>query len=145
MARPTSYRVEFCQQAHKLAQEGATDKEIADALEISDRQLYRWANQYPEFRQSLTLGKEAADARVERSLYHRAVGYTFESIKIFQYEGKPVVVPYTEHVPPDIGAAKSWLCNRKPADWREKVEHEVDGNLSIELVSFVDASQAPSK
>lgn len=30
------------------------------------------------------------------------------------------VVPYIEHVPPDVGAIKMWLCNRRPKEWAEK-------------------------
>ena len=62
-----------------------------------------------------------ADDRVERSLYHRAVGYSFESEKIFHHQGEVVRVPIIEHVPPDVGAAMSWLKNRRPDKWRDKV------------------------
>lgn len=65
-----------------------------------------------------------ADERVERSLYHRAVGYTFEATKIFMPAGAktPVNAPYREHVPPDVKAATHWLNNRRPAEWRNKSE-----------------------
>ena len=38
---------------------------------------------------------------------------------------KPVVVHYTEHLPPDVGAAFIWLKNRDPDRWRDvqNVEH----------------------
>ena len=32
--------------------------------------------------------------------------------------------PIREHVPPDPGAAMSWLKNRQPGEWRERVEHK---------------------
>lgn len=110
-----------------MAQEGATDREIAEALEVDERTLYRWRHQYPEFRQSLILGKEAADDRVESALYHRAIGYRHDAIKIMQYEGQVIVEPYVEHVPPDIGAIKMWLTNRRGDKWREKQTTELTG------------------
>jgi hypothetical protein len=38
---------------------------------------------------------------------------------------QPVVVHYTEHCPPDVGAAFIWLKNRDPDRWRDvqNVEH----------------------
>ena len=44
--------------------------------------------------------------RVKRSLYARAVGYNYETTKIFMPAGreKPVYAPYVEHVPPDVTA-----------------------------------------
>jgi hypothetical protein len=38
---------------------------------------------------------------------------------------QPVIVHYTEHCPPDVGAAFIWLKNRDPDRWRDvqNVEH----------------------
>lgn len=133
--RPTDYRVEFCEVGHKLAAQGATDREIAEAIEVSETTLYRWKHEHPEFRESLKLGKEAADERVEQSLYRRAVGYSHDSIKIMQYEGSPVIVPFVEHVPPDVGAAQFWLKNRKRDEWRDKQDIEHSGAMTVKIES----------
>jgi hypothetical protein len=73
--------------------------------------------------------KAEADSRVERSLYERANGYTYDAVKIFMPAGakKPVYAPYREHVPPDTTAAIFWLKNRDPARWRDawQVEHSL--------------------
>ena len=65
--------------------------------------------------------------RVKRSLYARAVGYNYEAVKIFMPANreKPVIVPYIEHVPPDVTACIFWLENRDPQHWRDvqNVEH----------------------
>src|SRR6185437_13026917 len=115
--RPSDYRLEHCERAAQLAIVGATDEEIAQALDIHPSTLYRWFAAHPEFREAVKLGKEAADDRVERSLYHRAVGYTHPAVKIMQDKGTPVLVRYDEHVPPDPGAAFNWLKNRRPDEW----------------------------
>src|SRR5260221_386292 len=99
--RPSGFRPEFVTQAEKLTALGATDREVAEFFKITERTLYRWQHDHAEFCQALKLGKEASDARVEKSLYRRAVGYTFDAVKIFQYEGKPVRANYVEHVAPD--------------------------------------------
>ena len=136
--RPTDYDVKFCETAHALAQQGATDREVAEALDIHEATLYRWKHSHPEFSEALKLGKEAADNRVEQSLYRRAVGYTFDSIKIMQYEGDVIVEPFAEHVPPDIGAIKFWLQNRRGDNWKEKIDATHTGNVTLEVVKFAD-------
>ena len=100
-------------------------------MEVSDRTIYRWAIQYPDFCQALKGGKEAADNRVERSLYSRATGYLFDTVKITVdgKTGKTTTTPFREHVPPDVTAAIFWLKNRKKADWRDKIDHEHRGEV----------------
>jgi hypothetical protein len=130
MARPTSYRPEYAEQARKLCELGATDVEIADFFEVAVSTFYLWKNKQPEFSEALKAGKEASDERVERSLYHKAIGYTFESEKVFQHQGVIVRTPTREHVPPDTTAMIFWLKNRRPQAWREKTEQVIlHGNL----------------
>ena len=81
----------------------------------------------------LKSGKEVADNRVERSLYNRAVGYTFDSEKVFQHQGEIVRAKTVEHVPPDTTAGIFWLKNRKPAEWRDKIEHQVGGKVQVTI------------
>lgn len=123
MARPTGFKPEYAEQATKLCELGATDADLASFFKVSDRTIYRWQNQYPEFCQALKVGKAQADDRVERSLYHKAVGYTFDSEKVFQFQGAIVRAETKEHVPPDTTAAIFWLKNRRPEQWRDKTEH----------------------
>lgn len=127
--RPTGYKKEYAGQARKLCELGATDVDLADFFEVSDRTIYRWASKYDEFCQALKAGKGMADDRVERSLYHKAVGYSFDSEKVFQHQGQIVRAPTREHVPPDTTAAIFWLKNRRKDEWRDKQEHEHTGQV----------------
>lgn len=137
MARPSSYKPEYAAQAEKLCKLGATDVELADFFGVSDRTIHRWQAQFPEFCQALKTAKEIADERVERSLYHKAVGYSFEAVKIFMPAGasEPVYASYREHVPPDTTAAIFWLKNRKPREWRDVRQHEVGGPGDFDRMS----------
>lgn len=134
VGRPTDYAESFSEEARKLCQLGATDMELADFFEVDVRTIYRWKNLHETFCQAVTCGKEAADVRVERALYNRAVGYSHPAVKIFMPAGaeKPVYADFTEHVPPDPGAAFNWLKNRKPAEWRDKQEVEHSGGVTIQ-------------
>lgn len=119
VGRPTLYRPELVEIASRHYQAGATDVEVAEALKVSAATLYSWQHAHPEFLEAARVAKQAADERVERSLYHRAVGYSYPAVKIMQDKGTPLAVRYIEHVPPDPNAASLWLRNRKPDDWRD--------------------------
>lgn len=141
--RPSGYKPEYAEQAEKLCRLGATDIELADFFEVSDRTIYRWQSIYPDFCQALKAGKETADDRVERSLFHRATGYSFDSEKVFQYQGEIIRAKTREHVPPDTTAMIFWLKNRRQGDWRDVHKHEhgkpgdFDGMSADELRNHV--------
>jgi len=129
LGRPSSYKSEYAEQARKLYKLGATDAEVAEFFGVSVRTIYRWQQSHEAFCHALKADKEPADERVKRSLYHRAVGYSYEAVKIFMPAGAtaPVYAPYTEHVPPDTTAAIFWLKNRRPDEWRDVNRHELSG------------------
>lgn len=136
--RPTSYKAKYVIQAQKLARLGATDIEIADFFSVHVATLYRWRNQEQELCEALKAGKEECDARVERSLYHRAMGFEHDAVKIFlNKSGEPVYAPFREKVPPDTTACIFWLKNRKPAEWRDRQEHEHGGSVGVQLVHSI--------
>lgn len=136
MARPSKFKPEFVEQAQKLANLGATDRDVADFFEVDERTINRWKQDHEGFCQALKVGKDAADARVEQSLYRRALGYTHDAVKIaVNAQGEVTQVPYVEHFPPDTTAAIFWLKNRKPSDWRDvkAVEATVDANVTAKI------------
>jgi len=132
--RPKTYKADFAKQAQKLCAIGATDAELADFFEVDVRTIYRWKHEHEEFCQAVHVGKEVLDERVERSLYQRAVGYTFDSEKVFHFQGMITRAPTREHVPPDPGAALNWLKNRQPEKWRDKQDVEHSGGVTINVM-----------
>jgi hypothetical protein len=103
-----------------------TDYECAQFFDLSMSGFDKWKRLHVDLVKSLKVGKEHADERVVRSLYHRAVGYNHEAVKIFMPANreKPVVVPYIEHVPPDVTAGIFWMKNRDPQHWRDSQQLE---------------------
>jgi hypothetical protein len=138
--RPTEYKPEFAAQAEKLCALGATDMELAEFFGVTDRTIYRWKHSHDDFCQALKVGKDALDDRVERSLYQRAVGYSFNSEKIFHFQGSITRADTVEHVPPDPGAAMSWLKNRRGGAWRDK--QEVEHNIGADLAAVIAERRA---
>lgn len=129
--RPPKYRADFDEQAAKLCKLGATDADLADFFDVSVRTIERWRVEHEGFCRAIKVAKEIADDRVERSLYMKAVGYQTDAVKIFQYEGSELLVPYRENVQPDTTAAIFWLKNRKPEQWRDKSEQDINAKLQV--------------
>ena len=117
--------------ACNLAKYGHTMKEIADIVGVVESTIYLWLATDKKFSESIKKGKEVADKRVEDSLYHRAIGYTHEEEKIFQYEGEIIRTTTLKHYPPDPLSMIFWLKNRKPEEWRDKTEQNVNVNLNL--------------
>lgn len=136
--RPSDFKQEFVEQSQKLCNIGATDADIADFFEVDVRTIYRWKQAHPDFSQALKRGKEIADDLVEQRLFQRATGYSHDAVKIMQSDGKPLIVPYIEHCPPDTVAAIFWLKNRRPDQWRDKVTQEVTGADGAPLVPVIN-------
>jgi hypothetical protein len=55
---------------------------------------------------------------------------------------QPIVVHYTEHSPPDVGAAFIWLKNRDPQHWRESLRERIEMLCSTPLSMMFAFDQA---
>ena len=126
--RPEDYRPEYVATARAMCRLGATDFDLATEFGVTTDTIWRWRCKYSEFSDATLEGKEAFDNRAERSLAMRAVGYSYHSEKVFNYEGQIIRAPIVEHVPPDVNACRLWLMNRRPAEWRDKSEVKLDGS-----------------
>lgn len=140
--RPSKYKPEFVDQARKLSQFGATDDEMAQFFGVAISTLYLWKVDHADFSEAIKDAKATADERVKNSLYHKAIGYTFDAVKIFMPAGakKPVYAPYREHVAPDTTAAIFWLKNRCPEEWRDRQQHEHTGKDGAPLVPILNVT-----
>lgn len=145
MARPSSFKPEYAEQAEKLCKLGATDKEMADFFAVSEQTINAWKQAHPEFLESLKKGKMLADANVADRLFSRAMGYSHDAVKIaVSPSGEHHQVAFTEHYPPDTTAAIFWLKNRRPDQWREKQTTELTGAGGAPLVPVLNVTVGPS-
>ena len=135
--RPTKFKAEMVRQAAALASRGMTDFEIAEFFGVSDRTFYRWLAKHQDLADAVSSGKEVPDQRVARALYSRAVGYSFNSEKIFSFQGSITRAQCVEHLPPDVAAAKMWLTNRDPENWRDKTEVDAKGSIVLDVITGV--------
>ena len=130
--RPSKYRDDFPESARKLCEIfGATDNQLAEFLSVTQKTIDNWKEVYPEFFQSLKLGKDVADNKVEQSLYKRANGYMKLAEK-FDRDGNPVMLQ--EELPPETTACIFWLKNRRPKEWRDRQEVDLQGTVNINIL-----------
>lgn len=131
------------------ARDGLTDQQIAGNIGIGMTTFYRWQEKYREFRDAIKEGKKPVDIQVENALLKRALGYDYEEITTeaeeiptgkLDKDGNPIVkqkkhIRKTKKmVVPDVTAQIFWLKNRKPDQWREKIQNEII-NADVEDLS----------
>ena len=110
-------------EAEIASEMGLTNRQLARLFGISTRTLQKWIREDERFAHALKEGKSVADARVARSLYERATGYSHPEEKVFCSEGDIITYVSTKHYAPDPESAKFWLKNRRPHEWRDRIEH----------------------
>lgn len=136
MARPSKYKPEYAEQAQRLCANNAfTDVELASFFGVTLSTVHLWKLKHPEFSDAIKIGKAPANARVEKSLYDRAMGYSQTETDIRVIGGKIVKTEVVRHYPPDPTSLIFYLKNRMPDQYRDKQELEVDlrGNLAENL------------
>jgi uncharacterized protein YegJ (DUF2314 family) len=124
----TKYKKEYVKEAEKLAKLGATDNILSVAFGVNQATIWRWKEKYPEFNEGIERSRQDLDNRVATSLFQRAVGYTAKKVKLFynSKDGTVIEHHYEEDILPDIGAQKFWLMSRRPEEWREVHQHDVN-------------------
>ena len=98
---------------YDLYRRGHTDAEIAAKTGISIGTLYEWLKRHSECQEAKKQAKRYLDDTVEAALYKKAVGY--------DYKGK--------HYPGDNTCMIFWLKNRRPREWRDRKEIQVDAEI----------------
>lgn len=98
--RIADYDDQVIPEAAALAQQGLTDKEIAEQLGVHVSTFWRWFNEHPHLREAVRAAGKTANSRVKMSLYDRAINGS-DTASIF------------------------WLKNREPDEWRDRRETEI--------------------
>ncbi len=142
----SAYREHYCHQAKQMIRLGASDADLCQFFQIASSTLYKWKLDFPEFKEAIQRSKEEFDEAVEVALYRKATGYTQKSVKIMQYEGQPIEVPFEEYFPPDTASMIFWLKNRQRDRWKDRIEHTgADGGpLVVQTIAFAEKPASSS-
>lgn len=120
------------------ARDGLTDEQIAENMGICRDTLIEWKKKYSDISDTLKRGKEVVDRQVENALLKRALGYKYTEVTKERIDGSLVVTKEVEkEVVPDTTAQIFWLKNRKPNEWRDKQNVELEGEIGVNIIDDV--------
>ena len=122
------------------ARDGLTDEQISRNMGIAYSTFREWKKKYSAFSAVLKRTKDVVDREVENSLFKRAMGYKYDEVT---YERGEEVKRVTKEVAPDTTAQIFWLKNRKPAEWRDKIEQQQ--TVTIQDDGFLEALKGTIK
>lgn len=124
--RPTLKNEQRVEKIMLLAKEGKTDEQMADIVGISKRTIDNWKVRDWEFSALLKENKQLADDMVEASLYKSAIGYEHRLLKEVATKEGVQTIEDAAYYPPNPTSAIFWLKNRKPKQWKDRVEIQSD-------------------
>jgi len=118
-------------QLEEWARDGLTDEQIATNMGVSVSCLYRYKNKHDKICNALKKGKAVVDFQVENALFKRAMGYrTTEITKELVDNVLTVTKEVDKEVQPDTTAQIFWLKNRKPAEWRDRKDLDMNAKIN---------------
>lgn len=127
------------------ARDGLTDEQISKNIGVAYSTFREWVKKFPAVSAVLKRGKEVVDRQVENALLKRALGYRYDEVTREQVpdpdtgEYKLAITKIvTKEIHPDTTAQIFWLKNRKPDQWRDKREQNINfnpANLSDEEIN----------
>lgn len=129
MGRPTVFSETVLQKCVDLFGEGKTDEQVAKIIGVTSQTIRNWRKSHEEFFWATKEAKLLADEMVEASLFKKAIGFNY-----FEEQAtKDGIQSLQKFSTPDTKAQIFWLKNRKPKDWKDKVEIENRSTASIFL------------
>lgn len=141
MGRPTAFDEEKATKIVELFANGSTEAEVAEIIGVHENTIRNWKKSHQKFLWATKEAKEFADSLVEKSLFKRAIGMKYYEEAVT----KDGVIAIQKYAPPDAQSMKYWLNNRKPKQWRDRVEmvHSVHEEEELALpdgTSIIDQS-----
>lgn len=127
---------EKLKQIEEWSKLGLSNQQIAHNMGIHQATLCDWKNKHAELDNAIKTGKAVADLEVENAMYKSALGYSYDEVyyKKDKKTGEQVEVRrVTKFMPPSNTAQIFWLKNRKPAEWRDKQQVELDQTKPFEV------------
>lgn len=121
---------------------GASMKDAADKLGISERSLFRYANRYEELRRIMDACKPAADDQVEYAFFKSCIGFSYtETQTTYDDSGEVIKQVVTEkYVPPNGNNCIRWLVKRRPDQWAANAIQEGTGGGIIQIPAIDSAA-----
>ena len=133
MGRPTKFDPAILGTVTRLCRLGATNPQIAEAIDVSEATVQRWMRSRKDFRLAVKQGKVEADMVANDNLYARCQFHrytktipfkvkdvTYDQGRRLRETERVELVEVEEVLPPDTTALIFWHKNRQPAVWRDR-------------------------
>lgn len=124
-----------------MMKRGVSDTEMCYQVGISPDTLRKWKRNNQEFVDDCMNWEKSAVSMIKRSLFDMAMGYERVE-KIFNNAGEQIGTK-TVHVPANFNAAKFYLCNKAPDEFKDRIELEGHMNHVPVNISFVRKNSLP--
>lgn len=121
---------------------GMTNKELAKAMNISEKTLYEWQKVHSKIGEALKNNKEVSDAKVENETFKLATGFYYpeeilvktkitrvvDGVKETVETMEPITIQ--KYKPADPTTNQFWLLNRRNKRWQQKQNITVEGGAT---------------
>lgn len=132
VGRPTEFDQETATKIIQKYTQGATDKEVAEFIGVHENTIRNWKKASKQFLWATQEAKEFADGLVEMATFRNAMGYEYIERKETS-DGK--IETYYKHARGDATIQRYWNNNRKPKNWKERVEVQMDAKDTLMVVA----------
>jgi hypothetical protein len=141
--RPTKWNNFRPREAFKYALLGATDRQVADLMDIDINTLNDWKRSHPEFANALKEGKIKADSEVADAMYRKAIGFWIDVVEpVVLKNGDIVEVSKRKYYPPDGTVGMKWMALRQRDLWAEVTRIEAtQTNINITKIDLTGFSK----
>lgn len=135
MGRPSLYLDEYALVAKIVCGIAGLDEEKLGAeLGVTGRTVRNWMKKHPAFAEAVSRGRDRADNDVVNAAFKTATGFMMPAVDIRTVgvgKGLSVVeiTHYDKYVPGDSFAQQYWLNNRRPDQWKAKVEVAIEATV----------------
>lgn len=117
---------------------GSTEEETAKAIGISYASWKNYKKAHKEFSGLIVSAKQESDLPVISALYQAAVGgQIVKEHKVVTKNGETEEYTIEKEMAPNIDAAKFWLTNRRPKDFKNKQAAIVEAEIVDKLEEFI--------
>ena len=126
-----------CKIAAMLRGDDKTYAEIAAVFQVTEKTIYKWAKEHPEFGEVLKKGRLEILANLEMAAQKKCQGYEFEEVrttvrKLADGSQETRVDKAKKFVPPDSTMIIFLLKSLNPKKYREIVDLRHSGGVAIE-------------
>jgi hypothetical protein len=111
VGRPTKFKPAYCSEVIAAGQEGLSLTAFAGSIGVCRDTVNEWTREHPEFSDAVKVHQAKRTEYLERTLLSSEQG-------------------------PKVTARIFALKNADPENWKDKHEHDVGGNLTVQIMRF---------